>query len=54
MNDDLHLAVITLSTFQRGREFEKQTHSGQNLTSKITAKKFVEKKMSFKMNVEKS
>ena len=41
MNDDLHRAVITLSSFQRGREFEKQTHARPNLTSKITAKKSV-------------
>lgn len=41
MNDDLHLAVITFSSFQRGRELEKQTHASPNLTSKITAKKFV-------------
>lgn len=38
MNDDLHLAVITFSSFQRGRELKKQT---PNLTYKITAKKFV-------------
>lgn len=45
MNDDLHLAVTTLSTFQRGRELEKQTHARPNLTSKITAKKFVASKI---------
>jgi len=45
MNDDLHLAVVTFSSFQRGREFEKQTHAGPNLTSKITAKTFVEIKI---------
>ena len=41
MNDDLHLAVITFSSFQRGRELKKQTLARPNLTYEIIAKKFV-------------